>query len=704
MSHWLLAGLLAAPLSLAQTPDAVDPATDPDTFELPPTLPIEDWPVAETLPPDGEFEWLRAEGYDPVVCPFRGRIDYKPGEIECGIIRVPENREVAGSRTIELHFVRFPARGEDHEGDEVETRDDPVIYLTGGPGVTVEGYVRRLQDHRLTSRRDLYILEQRGVGHSGDFCPFGLNRNRADQVREDFMEAQLAVFDVTRDCIVQASDAGVDVAAYHTFENARDIRALRQALGLGDWNVWGISYGSVLGQAYLQVDPDGIRATVLDAIVPLDLHDLMRLPHWHRENLDRLYNACREQEACQRSYGDLEERYENALGRINESSIGVEVEADERYPEGMAWFHPDLVVGLPFGMLYEQSAHPAVPAVMSELARAVNRDNRRVFKALALAEGGGDGGFSRSIGMSTAVRCLDGYVDELARHAESQLADHPLLAPGFGFGEISTRVPEMCREAGLESRDPASFEMVETDQPVLIVNGAWDPITPVPLAEYILPYFENGQLAIFPHAGHGPTRSVPCAGDWMNEWLDDPEAEAGTGCVEEGEEAAQFLAPIFRTSAVQRGIIMNAESETRLRAHAAWGGISTLLVVVGWLGLIGGWLGRRLNRLKIEAGGGTRFLVFLAGFAALAWAAGLGAAAHATTEISETVLIFGMVGWATWVAWLAPVAALLGLVGLIQSWRYGKMIGLGSRLGLRLTALATISLSVFGLVWGLWPL
>jgi hypothetical protein len=27
-----------------------------------------------------------------VVCPFKGQIDYEPGDIECGLLQVPENR------------------------------------------------------------------------------------------------------------------------------------------------------------------------------------------------------------------------------------------------------------------------------------------------------------------------------------------------------------------------------------------------------------------------------------------------------------------------------------------------------------------------------------------------------------------------------------------------------------------------------------
>ena len=47
---------------------------------------------------------------DTIICPFKGDIDYKPGEIECGLLQVPENREDPDSRFIELHFIKMNSR------------------------------------------------------------------------------------------------------------------------------------------------------------------------------------------------------------------------------------------------------------------------------------------------------------------------------------------------------------------------------------------------------------------------------------------------------------------------------------------------------------------------------------------------------------------------------------------------------------------
>ena len=705
-SIWLI--LLALMLPMA-APTLAEPETPPVLDPVPAELePDIDEPWIDEDEPDADIsltpEWLRSSDFDTVICPFRGQIDYDAGQIECGLIRVPENRERPDSRTIELLFVRLAARGEDADGEEVEVRDDPVIYLTGGPGVTVEGYVSRLKDHGLLARRDLYILEQRGIGNSGDFCPFFAGRNRADQIQPSFAQSQQAMLRQARACITGAVEAGVDVAAYHTFENARDVKALRLALGLERWNVWGISYGSVLGQAYMKVDPEGIAAVVLDAIVPLDLEDLMRIPHWHDRNLQMLFAACDAQPSCQRQFGDLRERYVAALEQMIAEPIGLDVEPDERFPGGRVYFFQDLIAGLPFSLLYEESNHPAIPSIMAGLTRAVERNDKRFFRAIALAEGMGDGGFGISMGMSTAVRCLDGYVDRWAESAPEDFINYPSLAASFGDLAAIARAPDMCREAGLVPRDRADFALVETDLPVLVANGAWDPITPVPLAEYIMPGLANGRLAIFPHAGHGPTRSVACSGDLMNDFFDDPAADLDQECIDEGGEAAEYMAPYFRTAAVPRGIVMQAEREQRFNAQMAWAGISWGLSLLGLLVLAMAWLSRRLGSGRIKGAGSTRFLVFLAALAINGHLVGLGLAARSTAQITEVMLLFGLVPWAAWFAWLAPLALVLAAVGLVQGWRYRERITASARIGLLLTSMAVASASLFSLLWGLWPL
>jgi len=645
----------------------------------------------------GDWEWLRSDQVDTLACPFKGEIDYDHGEIECGLIEVPENRERPGSRSIELHFVRIAATAE----DEDDIRPDPVIYLTGGPGVQVPLYVRNLRDHAILERRDLYILEHRGIGQSGDFCPFFSTRNPALAAQDNFRDASRVMAEQATACFEKARARGVDLQAYNTIENARDVRALRMALGYEDWNVWGISYGSMMGQALLEQDPDGIRAMVLDAIVPLDLTDLMRIGGWYQRDLDKLFEACSEQRRCARAYEDLESRYFSAIESMAESPMQVTVPESDRYPEGEAWVFQNALVGMPFGLLYEQANHPILPALIDRLSRAVESGDEDFFTALTVADT--SGGVRSSMGMGSAVRCLDGYMEEQARLLPEELANNPVLTPAFGHPEAMAEMADRCEDMGLGRLDPARYRQPESDLPIVVANGAWDPITPPPLARYILDGLSNARYVEFPHAGHGPTRSVDCAGDFMNDFFDDPEAPLDEECVESGESAAEYLGRVYETDAVIRGLLMRETEPQALGMQVAWAGSSLILAGGGFLTLGIGWLAGRVNRAPRPKGGGGRLLIFAASVLILAWLLGMALAAWRSSELSEALLLVGFLPWAGWIAWLAPLALLVALAGLVQMFRTRLRFTLSGLIGLSAVALGVISLSLFGLLWGLWP-
>ncbi|MDQ2070071.1 alpha/beta fold hydrolase [Natronospira bacteriovora] len=646
-----------------------------------------------------DYEWLRSVDRDVLDCPFRGQIDFEHGEIECGLIEVPENREVPASRSIELHYVRIAAKPE----NEDDVREDPVIYLTGGPGVQVAGYVSRLRDHSILKRRDLYILEQRGIGSSGDFCPFFNDRNPAVRTRDSFEGAARGFQESARACFEKAAARGVDIRGYNTIENARDVRALRMALGYERWNVWGISYGSVLGQALIKEDPAGIRAMVLDAIVPLDLHELMRISHWFARDLEKLHEACADQRRCARAHADLEERYLAAIDRLREQPMEVSVPESVRFPDGKAWFFQDLVAGMPFSLLYEQSNHPALPAIMARLSRAVEERDEDFFRAMAVADT--SGGFRSSMGMGLAVRCLDGYIDEQARLFPGDLERYPTLTSAFGHPDVVADGPALCREVGLTPRPREQYEQPRTDLPIVVANGAWDPITPPPLARYIMDGLANGRYVEFPHAGHGPTRSVDCAGDFMNDFFDDPTAALDEECVESGEEAARFLERIYETRAPLKGVLLMETRPEAVPMQAAWAGGSILLSGAGLLVMGIAFIGGRINRQPLpDRRGGSRRLVFLSTVLILAWLIGMALAAWRTGELSEALFLAGFLPWAGWVAWLAPLALLTAIAAAVQVARHYVRFHLAQLIGLGLVLLGVVSLSLFGLAWDLWPL
>jgi pimeloyl-ACP methyl ester carboxylesterase len=652
---------------------------------------------------------------DKLVCPFKGRIDYEPGEIECGLLQVPENREDPESRFIELHFIKLISTWDDEEAKDEEDeedsglepgrRDDPVIYLTGGPGASAEYYVERFKDHGIRRHRDLYILEQRGIANSGDFCETYYSRNPEVGNVDSFAESAEASRIAAEDCARNAMAAGVDVSAYNTIENARDVKALRMALGYEKWNVWGISYGTLLGQAYIKEDPEGILAVVLDAIVPLDARaDVIswRVVNWYDRDLEMLDALCQADPACAKRYPDLGERVRDAARATLDDPIVVDVKDTETYPTGKAYFFANIAAYLPFTLFYEQSNYAVLPAIIHAWADAVENRDEALFKAIAVASTGDFFGISQ--GMYDAIMCNDGYREAAVGSIAADRAQFPVLTDAFSVEGDAEATAASCISLGLAPRPQEQYAPVQTDIPTLLIEGDMDPITPPPLAQVIEPGFTNGTYVEFPYAGHGPSRSVECAGDLLNKFYDDPDAEPDLACVDE-MEVPDFLGTLYRTSAAARFAVLALENKEDLPKVASWGGASALGVLVGFLVLTFAPLVRRMEQRQPAPAEGARLATWAAAALGTAALAIFGAAAGVSYKLSEMLLIFGMVGWASAGASAGALAGIAGVLALVLTVRARRSVSLpvGTLLGFLVTSLAAVSLSLFLVVWGLGP-
>jgi hypothetical protein len=238
----------------------------------------------------------------------------------------------------------------------------------------------------------------------------------------------------------------------------------------------------------------------------------------------------------------------------------------------------------------------------------------------------------------------------------------------------------------------------------LLVEGDMDPITPPPLAHVIEPGFTNGTYVEFPYAGHGPSRSVECAGDFLNKFYDDPTAEPDLSCVDE-MEVPEFIGPLYRSSAAARFVVLAMENKEDLPKVAFWAGASVLGVVLGFFVLTFAPLVRRVEKRQPVPAEGARLAAWAAAAFGTAALGIFGAAAGVSYKLSEMLLIFGMVGWAALGAWAGVLAGLSGVLALVLTVRARQQAALpvGTLLGFVVTSLAAVSLSVFLVVWGLGP-
>ena len=175
------------------------------------------------------------------------KCDEAPGG-RCGTVRVPLDRANPSRGTIPIFFeyYRHRARGPARSA---------ILATLGGPGasITQDPFVSdfyRETFRPLLRRRDLILLDQRGVGRSRAIRCDALQRGP-----DDILGAVTAC----------AGRLGSAAGLYGSTDVARDIEAVRRALGVRRLDFYGGSYSAMDIQAYALRYPGRLRSAVLDS-------------------------------------------------------------------------------------------------------------------------------------------------------------------------------------------------------------------------------------------------------------------------------------------------------------------------------------------------------------------------------------------------------------------------------------------------------
>jgi pimeloyl-ACP methyl ester carboxylesterase len=185
-----------------------------------------------------------------------------------GTLYVPENRAVAGSKTIAIGFARLRSAHRDRP---------PIVFLYGGPGAsymdafdgTTPNADRRFAVlRRYAAVADVILVDQRGFSQRGTTLVRppspALPLDRASSIAT----AVAAWLTVARGAAT--ANPGHDLAGYSIQACAADVDDLRRALGYRQVVLLGGSFGSQLGFAVMRLFPTSVARAVLFGVEPLD--------------------------------------------------------------------------------------------------------------------------------------------------------------------------------------------------------------------------------------------------------------------------------------------------------------------------------------------------------------------------------------------------------------------------------------------------
>ncbi|QKV79893.1 alpha/beta hydrolase [Amycolatopsis sp. Hca4] len=184
-----------------------------------------------------------------------------PPDGECGTLRVPLDWNAPHGPTIALAVGRHRATDSAH-------RLGVLLADLGGPGSASAEFAVTpgLLSPEVQARFDVVGFDVRGTGRS-EFIECAGAGEPPDDVPTD-RAGFAALRDYQEKAVADCRARNLPVFDHaDTATNARDMEALRRALGEPELSFLGISYGTLLGQEYAELHGDRVRAMVLDSTI-----------------------------------------------------------------------------------------------------------------------------------------------------------------------------------------------------------------------------------------------------------------------------------------------------------------------------------------------------------------------------------------------------------------------------------------------------
>ena len=435
----------------------------------------------------------------------------------CATLEVPLDHAAPDAGSLELFYARIPAL-------TANPAPDPLVVINGGPGgSSVDLYLQGRNAFEPVRRdRDILLLDQRGTGRSlsGLDCElpedFELVTATADEIRAT-VAACIAEFDY-------------DPRFFTTSVAVRDLEALREALGIVEWNVYGISYGTRVAQHYLRRHGERVRTTILDGVVPAELTLGPGIATDAEAALDAIFARCLADPACSERFGRLDEQFAELrtlfMGRtveviLNDPVTGQpkSVELDESHLQG--------VVRL---MSYSDATAALLPLVIDQAWQGnyLPLAAQAELQIEAVAE-------SIGFAMHNSVVCTE------------DAPFFPAVAePDGALPYLGTTIVDGLRAicenwpAGVIDDD---FKLpVTSERPVLLLSGEFDPVTPPAYALRVIESgLRNSLHLVGPAQGHG-LATVGCVPRLIARFVDtaDP-ASVDPACLEREPPMPFFL-------------------------------------------------------------------------------------------------------------------------------------------------------------------
>ncbi|MCF3179470.1 alpha/beta fold hydrolase [Streptomyces polychromogenes] len=470
--------------------------------------------------------------YVPGPCPRTPEPVAELAGARCGTLTVPENRSDPASRWIRLGVAIVPALA-------AKPRPDPIVWLAGGPGDDAVGEAKLAVDGGLNRDRDVILMSQRGTYSANPAltCPNIDEFNaRATGLASDSPETRRLHLQATKACRDRLAGLGADLGAYNDIESSADLADLRTALGLPQWNLYGISYGTQLALVTMRLHPQGIRSVGIDGILPPSTAGEALTWSAAKQGFDGLFKACAEQPACNDRYPNLSATFERLVGELQARPVTTTVTLPDTHKQVKVVLDGTALVNW---MTSATHVAPQVPRALDELAHG---KPQRIAEQWAAAKYSPQAVGRTSHGLVYGVFCSE-WTPYEARDAAVRGGEEAF--PSFPRS-VRSQSPQLaylhqdCDTWNVPAAPRSIRDATKGDIPTLAISGGFDSQTGAANGPYVARTLNRATVVTVPYEPHVVIATSKCAQTIVASFFDTPTAP-DTSCLK------GLKAPAFET-------------------------------------------------------------------------------------------------------------------------------------------------------------
>jgi pimeloyl-ACP methyl ester carboxylesterase len=420
-------------------------------------------------------------------------------DYQCGTVQVPADWHAADNgKKFQIALMRV-------HNQKAGKQIGSLLVDPGGPGgsgVETAAYLPRELPSVVLTNFDIVGFDPRGVGQSTPTIDCISDANLDKMLGSDPDPVSQTDFDALTTLWKQIGQEcqdkfGSDLSLFSTEQAARDMDAIRDALGDQKLTYLGWSYGTLLGAIYAQLFPTKVRALVLDGAVDPQLHGAA---------------------STESQLGGFEHAFDQFAAWCKQQSCPIAPDPRAAVAAAMTAARSNPVVGkdgrkatagwITTGVaeaLYSQQLWPVMAQAIKDLQGG---NATRIFQlADEYGERDASGHYGSLLNALQVVSCDDDdskiSTDEIRSLQNQWRTKYPLFGAGFATGLVS------CQQWPA-TRDPYPTGKATGAPPILVVGTVNDPATPYAQAGALASMLGNATVLTWNGQGHTAYPQTTC--------------------------------------------------------------------------------------------------------------------------------------------------------------------------------------------------